>query len=132
MKRLVLAPQTDGASYVALATYIVSQHVDFPGSWIVQVAAAFFFLHIRFERYRQASEKKKKDYFWLGAGFFVFFAFAMLFLPLATLWSPDGDPRWLWLIEYVDLFYLIPAAICLIALDRRKEPNQLPETTRGE
>ncbi len=129
MNAIVRILRSDEASYAAIATYLVSRHIEFPGDWLLRFAALYVFVHARYERYRHASEAKKKRYSALGIGFFVFIPFAMLIVAFTPLLPLRAQHPAVWAFIYIELFYLIPATGYLIFVDRMKEPNKSPEPT---
>ena len=126
--------QTNLASYVAALVYIAARVTSVPAAGVLMAAAMISFLVIRFERYKSASESKKKQLVALGVGYFVFLVLIMQIIPWFTLLAPERQVWPLRLVPYFDLFYIVPAVLFLIVSDRKKEPNQPPgptPTSRG-
>ena len=123
MSAIVQILRSDEASYAAIVAFLASRHIEFPGAWILQVAALFVFFHARTERYRHASKMKQKRYFALGVGFLIFILFAMLLFAFTPLLPLRAQHPAVLAFIYIDVFYLVPATIYLLLVDRMKEPR---------
>jgi hypothetical protein len=110
----------DVTSGAAAATYVALKWADFPGDWLVLYAAMGLFAHVWFERYRRASEVKRRRYFAVAAGFLLLFPCSWLFISFLALLPWDARAYGLSVFPFIDVAYLVIALPWLHVIDRMK------------